>query len=94
MQIKYRLGLLLTGLFIIFYGVMTYRKHGVFPYTSWQHLPVFPVGVVVVGFIIAAIAFMPRASWLDRVFTRKHQKPEARVMKFLHEHHRKGVSDR
>lgn len=93
MQIKYRVGLLLTGAFMVLYGAEAYHKYGIFPYPNIQRQPVFPVGVVIFGFILAAIAFTPPASWLDRLFRRKHQKPEAHVLKLLHEHHRKDKSN-
>lgn len=53
------------GVFLLFYGLMEYRRLGIFPYLNYKMQPVFPVGTTIVGGIFVLVAFLPAGRWLS-----------------------------
>jgi len=80
MKLKHRIGLLLSGLLLCFYGVQKHSQYGVFPYLNYHNQPVFPIAVVLIGAVLAALAFLPSGEWVYR-FLHRHISRQPRVLR-------------
>ena len=66
MKFKSRARIFAAGLLIAAYGWTRYLKYGVFPYLNWKMQPVYPIGVIVIGVVFAALAFLPNHLSIER----------------------------
>ena len=59
MKFRYRVMFLALGAFILGCGWTLLIKYGVFPFLNHKMQPVYPIGVVIIGVILMALAFLP-----------------------------------
>lgn len=86
MKLKARTGLMAGGVFLLFYGLMEYRRLGTFPYLNYKMQPVFPVGTMIVGGIFVLVAFLPADRWVERMFSLKPRRKAEVLQKFPPRH--------
>jgi hypothetical protein len=66
MKLRYRVMLLAFGGFILARGWSRYIDFGVFPVLNGKLQPVYPIGIVIVGIVCMATAFLPNKLNLER----------------------------
>lgn len=88
MKLKARLQVTLGGVLIILMGIAYYQRHGgALPYLNWRRQPVFPMGGVVAGILVCALAWLPQ-KWIAR-WSRTQQPREGHVLQYLDQHNHK-----
>lgn len=82
MKLKHRFGLFAGGGVMLLYGFEVWQRYGVFPYRGLHYFqPVFPVGVIVVGLLVAILAFLPSGNWVyRRIGQKRDPQPHALEM--------------
>lgn len=66
MKLRYRAMFLAVGVFVSAYGWTRYVKYGVFPYLNRRMQPLYPIGVIAIGVVFAALAFLPNHLRIER----------------------------
>ena len=74
MKLKHRLGLFVFGIFTSLYGLTRWQKYGVFPYLNRKLQPMYPAGVIMLGVVLAALAFLPSGRWISELMSGKQRR--------------------
>lgn len=66
MKFRYRVMFLVFGGFVLARGWARYLDHGVFPYLNGKMQLMYPIGVVIIGIVCMALAFLPNQLKIER----------------------------
>jgi hypothetical protein len=66
MKFRYRIMVFAFGGFILARGWTRYIDFGVFPVLNGKMQPVYPIGIVIIGIVCMAMAFLPNRLKIER----------------------------